>query len=125
MLISLALVSATAGRVCRDAGTITERLIVLKMADETSSTPDQAVPSPQPHVRSRPDPDDEEDPVEKMISQTGCLELHYAVQECMADNRDWRKCQDHVSAFKKCITDSAERQMKAVRDKTSDIKESS
>lgn len=50
------------------------------MADEASSKAEESVPTPQPHDRSRPDPDDEEDPVDKMIKDTGCLELHYAVQ---------------------------------------------
>ena len=34
------------------------------------------------HDRSRPQKkdDDEEDPLEKMLEKTGCLEQHYAVQ---------------------------------------------
>eukprot|EP00057_Strongylocentrotus_purpuratus_P002373 XP_003724396.1 PREDICTED: cytochrome c oxidase assembly factor 4 homolog, mitochondrial-like [Strongylocentrotus purpuratus] len=83
------------------------------MADEMSSKAEETVPTPQPHDRSRPDPDEEEDPVDKMIKDTGCLELHYAVQECMADNSDWRKCQDQVAAFKKCMADYAQSQMAA------------
>jgi len=46
---------------------------------------------------------DEEDPVTKAIEKTGCLELHYAVQECMADHQDWRKCQDDVKKFAQCM----------------------
>ncbi|MGH0184784.1 UNVERIFIED_CONTAM: hypothetical protein FKN15_026910, partial [Acipenser sinensis] len=49
-------------------------------------------PTPQPHNRRRPS-EDEEDPVDHMIVKTGCAQLHYAVQDCMAENQDWRKCQ--------------------------------
>lgn len=58
--------------------------------------------SPSPHDRSRKD-DDEDDPVERMISRTGCAELHYAVQECMAEHQDWRVCQSQVQTFKDCM----------------------
>ncbi|KAI1295330.1 Cytochrome c oxidase assembly factor 4 -like protein, mitochondrial [Halotydeus destructor] len=53
--------------------------------------------------------DDEEDPVERMLKQTGCYDQHYAVQECMFENRDWRKCQDHVKTFKECMAKSQEK----------------
>ncbi|XP_061659345.1 cytochrome c oxidase assembly factor 4 homolog, mitochondrial [Syngnathoides biaculeatus] len=46
-----------------------------------------------------------EDPVERMISRTGCAELHEALQDCMAEHQDWRVCQSHVGAFKKCMSD--------------------
>ncbi|XP_070700074.1 cytochrome c oxidase assembly factor 4 homolog, mitochondrial [Pempheris klunzingeri] len=58
--------------------------------------------SPSPHDRSRKD-EDEDDPVERMISRTGCAELHYAVQECMAEHQDWRVCQSQVQTFKNCM----------------------
>ncbi|KAL7846616.1 hypothetical protein SRHO_G00215960 [Serrasalmus rhombeus] len=48
-------------------------------------------PSPSSHDRSRPE--DEKDPVDQMISRTGCSALHYAIQDCMAEHQDWRKCQ--------------------------------
>ncbi|AWO99823.1 putative cytochrome c oxidase assembly factor 4 -like mitochondrial-like [Scophthalmus maximus] len=54
-----------------------------------------------PHDRSRKD--DEDDPVEQMISRTGCAELHYTVQECMAEHQDWRVCQNQVQTFKDCM----------------------
>ncbi|XP_076876538.1 cytochrome c oxidase assembly factor 4 homolog, mitochondrial [Brachyhypopomus gauderio] len=60
-----------------------------------------ASPSPSPHDRSRPE--DESDPVDQMISRTGCAELHYAVQECMMEHQDWRKCQAQVKDFKECM----------------------
>ena len=55
-----------------------------------------------PHNRSRSE--EEDDPVDRMISRTGCGELHYAVQECMAEHQDWRKCQSQVQTFKDCMT---------------------
>nr|XP_061787199.1 cytochrome c oxidase assembly factor 4 homolog, mitochondrial-like [Nerophis lumbriciformis] len=58
-----------------------------------------------PHDRSGRGEDGEDDPVDRMISRTGCAELHYAVQECMAERQDWRACQDHVRAFKACMLD--------------------
>ncbi|KAK1168141.1 hypothetical protein AOXY_G11018 [Acipenser oxyrinchus oxyrinchus] len=59
-------------------------------------------PTPQPHNRRRPS-EDEEDPVDHMIVKTGCAQLHYAVQDCMAENQDWRKCQPQVQTFKNCM----------------------
>ncbi|KAI4502449.1 hypothetical protein M0802_002361 [Mischocyttarus mexicanus] len=46
---------------------------------------------------------DLDDPVEKALKKTGCIELHYQIQECIAETRDWRKCQDHVKKFKVCM----------------------
>ncbi|XP_015457422.2 cytochrome c oxidase assembly factor 4 homolog, mitochondrial [Astyanax mexicanus] len=59
-------------------------------------------PTPSPHDRSRPE--DENDPVEQMILRTGCANLHYALQDCMAEHQDWRKCQTQVKDFKDCMT---------------------
>ncbi|XP_059044935.1 cytochrome c oxidase assembly factor 4 homolog, mitochondrial [Achroia grisella] len=47
--------------------------------------------------------DADDDPVESMLKRTGCLELHYKVQECIATTKDWRKCQSEVNNFKDCI----------------------
>ncbi|KAI9548326.1 hypothetical protein NQZ68_010546 [Dissostichus eleginoides] len=55
-----------------------------------------------PHDRSRKD-EDEDDPVDRMISRTGCAEQHYAVQECMAEHQDWRICKSQVQTFKDCM----------------------
>ncbi|XP_054610326.1 cytochrome c oxidase assembly factor 4 homolog, mitochondrial [Dunckerocampus dactyliophorus] len=72
--------------------------------------------SPSPHNRSRRSDDkDEDDPVELMISRTGCAELHYAVQECMAERQDWRACQTHVHAFKACMLDHQKTRMEELR----------
>ncbi len=53
------------------------------------------------------DNDDDVDPVDEMIKRTGCLEKHYAVQDCMAEHHDWRKCQMQVMDFKNCIVKSS------------------
>lgn len=47
--------------------------------------------------------EEEEDPLDQMISRTGCAALHYAVQECMAEHQDWRRCQEQVQSFKDCM----------------------
>lgn len=60
--------------------------------------------SPSPHDRNVTRSEDEDDPVDKMISKTGCADFHYAVQECMAENQDWRKCQSQVQTFRDCMT---------------------
>lgn len=44
-----------------------------------------------------------EDPVEQMLKRTGCIELHYKVQECIAETGDWRQCQETVKEFKVCM----------------------
>lgn len=69
--------------------------------------------SPSPHDRSRSE--DEDDPVDKMISKTGCADLHYAVQECMAEHQDWRKCQSQVQTFKDCMTTFQKARMEQMR----------
>lgn len=43
------------------------------------------------------------DPVEQMLKRTGCIELHYRVQECIAETGDWRQCQETVKEFKLCM----------------------
>ncbi|XP_059681397.1 cytochrome c oxidase assembly factor 4 homolog, mitochondrial [Gavia stellata] len=60
------------------------------------------------HARSRPslaeDEDEEaEDPVDAMISRTGCAAQHRELQECMAAQQDWRHCQPQVRAFGECM----------------------
>ncbi|XP_077197317.1 cytochrome c oxidase assembly factor 4 homolog, mitochondrial [Paroedura picta] len=62
-------------------------------------------PYPSGHDRSRkPSEEEEEDPFDQMISRTGCAAFHYAVQECMAEHQDWRKCQQQVQSFKDCMS---------------------
>ena len=54
-------------------------------------------------LRSTIQQQDVEDPVEEMLKKTGCMELHYQVQECIAETQDWRKCQEQVKRFKVCM----------------------
>ena len=71
--------------------------------------------SGDPHNRTKhlekSNDDEEEDPVEKMLDKAGCAKEHYAVQECMAETKDWRKCQDHVKKFSECIRKSKEQKL--------------
>lgn len=53
-----------------------------------------------------------EDPVESMLKKTGCIELHYKVQECIAETQDWRKCKNVVDNFKVCMSSYTEQQQK-------------
>ncbi|XP_053241356.1 cytochrome c oxidase assembly factor 4 homolog, mitochondrial [Podarcis raffonei] len=55
--------------------------------------------------------EEEEDPFDKMISRTGCASFHYAVQECMAEHQDWRKCQEQVKSFKDCMMEHEKQRM--------------
>ncbi|XP_038626047.1 cytochrome c oxidase assembly factor 4 homolog, mitochondrial-like [Tachyglossus aculeatus] len=45
----------------------------------------------------------EDDPLDRMISRTGCVASHHAMQECMAEHQDWRRCQPQVQAFRACM----------------------
>ncbi|XP_066450244.1 cytochrome c oxidase assembly factor 4 homolog, mitochondrial [Eleutherodactylus coqui] len=76
-----------------------------------------SAPAPQPHNRSRKQDEEEEDPVDQMISRTGCTAFHYAVQECMVEHQDWRRCQDQVRDFKNCMQDYQTRRMEELRKK--------
>lgn len=54
-----------------------------------------------------------EDPVEQMLKRTGCIELHYKVQECVAESgSDWRKCQNEVKQFRDCMQSYTDRERK-------------
>ncbi|QQP58308.1 Coiled-coil-helix-coiled-coil-helix domain-containing protein 8 [Caligus rogercresseyi] len=58
------------------------------------------------HNRTRQPPsqakeeEEEEDPLDRMLNKTGCVDLHYQVQFCMAEKKDWRLCQKEVLDFK-------------------------
>ncbi|XP_058066798.1 cytochrome c oxidase assembly factor 4 homolog, mitochondrial [Anopheles bellator] len=60
---------------------------------------------------------DVEDPVERMLKNTGCIELHHKVQECIAGTGDWRLCQDAVKEFKLCMQDYTAKQWAKYGDK--------
>eukprot|EP00096_Caligus_rogercresseyi_P000581 TRINITY_DN1103_c0_g1_i3.p1 TRINITY_DN1103_c0_g1~~TRINITY_DN1103_c0_g1_i3.p1 ORF type:complete len:102 (-),score=28.57 TRINITY_DN1103_c0_g1_i3:803-1108(-) len=61
------------------------------------------------HNRTRQPPsqakeeEEEEDPLDRMLNKTGCVDLHYQVQFCMAEKKDWRLCQKEVLDFKTCM----------------------
>ncbi|KAI0233688.1 hypothetical protein LSAT2_016090 [Lamellibrachia satsuma] len=65
------------------------------------------------------DDEDEDDPLDAAIRKTGCIELHHELQECMADNKDWRQCQSKVVAFRKCMSDYHTKQQTAYGNKVS------
>ncbi|NXS12626.1 COA4 factor, partial [Neodrepanis coruscans] len=44
-----------------------------------------------------------EDPLDSRIARTGCLEQHRELQHCMAEQRDWRRCQEQLRAFGACM----------------------
>uniref|UniRef100_A0A452GW45 Uncharacterized protein n=1 Tax=Gopherus agassizii TaxID=38772 RepID=A0A452GW45_9SAUR len=71
-------------------------------------------PSPQGHNWSQKS-EDEEDPLDQMILRTGCATFHYAVQECMAEHQDWRKCQQQVQAFKDCMKEHQKQRMEELQ----------
>ncbi|XP_020293369.1 cytochrome c oxidase assembly factor 4 homolog, mitochondrial [Pseudomyrmex gracilis] len=58
------------------------------------------------------DPVEIEDTVERMLKKTGCMELHYQVQNCIAEHQDWRKCQDEVKKFKECMIEHTEKKQR-------------
>lgn len=46
---------------------------------------------------------DDDDLVDTMLKKSGCLKIHHKLQECIAETKDWRKCQDILEEFKECI----------------------
>lgn len=58
----------------------------------------------------------DQDPVELMLKKTGCIELHYKVQECIAETGDWRQCQHKVKEFKTCMQTYVDSQTKKYAD---------
>ncbi|XP_031636168.1 cytochrome c oxidase assembly factor 4 homolog, mitochondrial [Contarinia nasturtii] len=54
--------------------------------------------------------EDLEDKVDLMLQKTGCQDLHYKVQECIAETQDWRKCQEVVKEFRNCMSGYMEEQ---------------
>lgn len=42
--------------------------------------------------------------IEALIDQQGCGKIYEKVEECLGENnRDWRKCQTEVDAWKRCF----------------------
>ncbi|KAH9406623.1 Cytochrome oxidase assembly factor 4 [Tyrophagus putrescentiae] len=52
---------------------------------------------------------EEKDPLEEMLDRTGCKEVHFSLQECMYEHRDWRKCQNLVSSLRQCMLEYEQR----------------
>ena len=47
--------------------------------------------------------EEEEDPYDIRIKKSGCAKYHYALQDCYAEHKDWRKCTKEMADFKKCF----------------------
>ena len=61
------------------------------------------LPQSSPHVR-RPPTNDDDDPYDKMLQRTGCVDYHHKLQDCFYDNgNDWRKCQKEMKQFRECM----------------------
>uniref|UniRef100_A0A8C4Q966 Cytochrome c oxidase assembly factor 4 homolog n=1 Tax=Eptatretus burgeri TaxID=7764 RepID=A0A8C4Q966_EPTBU len=56
-----------------------------------------------PGMKRKENEEEERDPLDDILSRTGCLQLHHAVQACIAETQDWRRCQKEVSAFRDCM----------------------
>ncbi len=52
--------------------------------------------------------DDDEDPIITKLNKIGCLEKHYAVQDCYFETKDWRKCSKEVKEFQECVKQAKE-----------------
>ncbi|XP_056356413.1 cytochrome c oxidase assembly factor 4 homolog, mitochondrial [Oenanthe melanoleuca] len=65
------------------------------------------------HAWSRPagqgGAEEDEDPLDARIARSGCLEQHRQLQECMAERRDWRHCQQQLRAFGACMAQRQQR----------------
>ncbi|XP_075392150.1 cytochrome c oxidase assembly factor 4 homolog, mitochondrial-like [Tenrec ecaudatus] len=61
--------------------------------------------------------DEEEDPVDQLISRSGCAVSHYTVQEYMAQNQGWRQCQPQVQAFRDCMSEQQTRRREELQRK--------
>nr|XP_012600566.1 cytochrome c oxidase assembly factor 4 homolog, mitochondrial isoform X2 [Microcebus murinus] len=73
--------------------------------------PKMSTSVPQGHnwTRQVKKEDEEEDPLDQLISRSGCAASHFAVQECMAQHQDWRQCQPQVQAFRDCMSEQQAR----------------
>ncbi|NXF11001.1 COA4 factor, partial [Smithornis capensis] len=56
-----------------------------------------------PPPQEKAEDEEGEDPLDARIARTGCLEQHRELQECMAEQRDWRHCQPQLRAFGACM----------------------
>jgi cytochrome c oxidase assembly factor 4 len=51
----------------------------------------------------------QEETIVEKLTKVGCLELHYKVQDCFFDKKDWRQCQVEIKEFKKCLDENKKR----------------
>lgn len=58
---------------------------------------------------------EDDDPVTKLMKQTGCLELHHNVQYCIAERKDWRLCQEEVKKFRTCMDEYNTRRKESLK----------
>ncbi|KPM03909.1 hypothetical protein NH340_JMT02927 [Sarcoptes scabiei] len=47
--------------------------------------------------------EEDKDALEEMLDRTGCKNQHFALQECMYEHKDWRKCQNLVNELRDCM----------------------
>ncbi len=60
-------------------------------------------------MNERHNNDEEVDPVIEKLTKVGCLELHYQVQDCYFETKDWRQCTKQVKEFQACLKASKEK----------------
>ena len=62
------------------------------------------------HTRHTAVGDDGELDIDPMVDQQGCGRMYAALEECLGENdRDWRKCQREMNAFRSCYDSSKQR----------------
>ncbi len=53
---------------------------------------------------NRRDSPTSENGLDDKINRSGCADAYDILEKCMGENdRDWRKCQDKVKAFRECM----------------------
>ncbi|XP_058161913.1 cytochrome c oxidase assembly factor 4 homolog, mitochondrial [Dasypus novemcinctus] len=91
---------------------------LLKVEGEPQSLPKMSASVPKRHTWAQQvKEEDEEDPLDQLISRSGCAASHYAVQECMAQHQDWRQCQPQVQAFRDCMSEQQMRRREELQRK--------
>uniref|UniRef100_A0A8C8ABR9 Cytochrome c oxidase assembly factor 4 homolog n=1 Tax=Otus sunia TaxID=257818 RepID=A0A8C8ABR9_9STRI len=73
----------------------------MKQRPKSTSPGTSSTPSRPPS--SEEEEEEAEDPLDALISRTGCAAQHRQLQECMAARRDWRHCQAQLRAFGQCM----------------------
>lgn len=86
--------------------------------NDTTSVKDTPHSRPH-HVRHQQSSSDQpvevDDPYDKMLERSGCVEYHHKLQDCFFDQGgDWRKCQQEMKEFKECMKNKQQQVMKKV-----------